>query len=311
MIRSRSFAWGFTLALLGALAEPRLASAVERAPALHLAAGSVARDRLVAVGRDLTVQGQALADVASLDGSIEISGRVQGDVIVLGGSAHVVETGEVIGNVYVLGGELTAAPGARIGGHAVAYPTLSRAWLTLLEGPAIGLPATSRVVLAGKLALAAAWLLLLLVLFATDGGALLAASEEIRRQPFRQFSVGLVGVLAMTMTALLLSTVAAALVGIPLLALVVLLALLLKLWGMIAVFHALGSVMHARLRRRRVLALHTAVLGFAVLAALKFVPYLGLWVWTAASLIAVGGALSSKFGRREPWFSEQSATTFA
>ena len=67
----------------------------------------------------------------------------------------------------------------------------------------------------------------------------------------------------------------------------------------------------ARARRRRVLALHEAVAGFAVLALLKFVPYLGLWVWTVASFIAVGAALTSKFGRREPWFSTQSATTFA
>lgn len=299
------------LALLFGLAAAPGFGAEPSAPALRLSAGSVARDRLVAVGRDLLVEGQALSDVAALDGSVEVSGEVRGDVIVLGGSARLLGTGVVQGHVYVLGGELAAAPGARIGGHAVAYPSMSRAWLTLLEGPAIGLPATSPVVLAGKLALAAAWLLLLLVLFATNGRGLLAASEEIRRQPFRQFSVGLVGVLSMTLTALLLSTAAAALVGLPLLALVVLLALLLKLWGMVAVFHALGAFLLARARRRRVLALHEAVAGFAVLALLKFVPYLGLWVWTVASFIAVGAALTSKFGRREPWFSTQSATTFA
>ncbi|QQR75829.1 MAG: polymer-forming cytoskeletal protein [Holophagales bacterium] len=286
-------------------------SAEQRAPALRLGDGSVARNRLVAVGRDLRIEGTALSDVAALDGSVEITGRVDGDVIVLGGSAHLRESSEVRGQVYVLGGEIETAPGARIGGHAVAYPSMSRAWLTLLEGPAIGLPATSRVVVAGKLALAAAWLFLLLVLFATSGRALLATSEEIRRQPFRQFAVGLVGVLSLTLTALLLSTVAAALVGLPLLGLVVILALLLKLWGMVAVFHALGSYLLARAQRRRVLALHAAVAGFAFLALLKFVPYLGLWVWTVASFVAVGAALSSKFGRREPWFSEQSATSFA
>lgn len=302
---------GGAIALLLALAAAPSRGAEEQATALLLAQGSVARDRLVAVGRDLRVEGQALSDVAALDGSVMISGLVRGDVIVLGGSARLAGSGEVLGDVYVLGGELVAAPGARIGGVGVAYPSMSRAWLTLLEGPAIGLPATSRVVLAGKLALAAAWLFLLLLLFATNGRALLAASEEIRRQPFRQFAIGLVGVLSMALTALLLSTAAAALVGLPLLALVVMVALLLKLWGMVAVFHALGRFLLARAGRRRVLALHAAVAGFALLAALKFVPYLGLWVWTAASFIAVGVALSSKFGRREPWFSEQGATTFA
>ena len=34
----------------------------------------------------------------------------------------------------------------------------------------------------------------------------------------------------------------------------------------------------------------------------KFLPLVGVWTWTVATLIGIGAALSTKFGRREPWF---------
>ena len=40
------------------------------------------------------------------------------------------------------------------------------------------------------------------------------------------------------------------------------------------------------------------------LGLVKFIPYLGVWAWTAATLIGVGATLTTKLGRREPWFQE-------
>ena len=48
--------------------------------------------------------------------------------------------------------------------------------------------------------------------------------------------------------------------------------------------------------------LTAATWGLLVLGALKLIPWIGIWSWTAATLIGVGAALSTKFGRREPWF---------
>jgi hypothetical protein len=183
-------------------------------------------------------------------------------LIVLGGNARLTPTAQVDGDVYALGGTIDAAPGARIGGRSVSYPTASSAWLTL---------------------------------------------DDVRREPFRSFFVGLTGVLAMLLTALFLSAFAGALVGVPLLVLVVLLAVVLKLWGMIAVFYALGDWTARRLFHRRVRPLTAATWGLLILGALKFVPWIGIWTWTAATLIGVGAALSTKFGRREPWFDLETA----
>jgi hypothetical protein len=288
-----------------------VAAAVPAAPtstkeALILEHGAIARQQLVAVGRDLSVAGEALADVAVIEGNAFITGSIGGDLIVLGGDARLAATASITGDVFALGGRIRADPGATIGGRSVSYPTFSSAWLTLLEGPSVGLSPTSPLVLGGKLALLAAWAALLLAFFATGGSAVLSTSEAVRAEPLRSFVVGITAVLALVMTAMFFTALAAALVGLPLLALVVVLGLVLKFWGMVAVFHALGAALGRLLRRRRSLVpLHAACLGLAVLGVLKFVPFAGVLVWTAASLVGVGATLITKFGRREPWFATE------
>lgn len=270
--------------------------------ALRLDRGSVSRQQLVAVGRDIVIEGEALADVAALDGSVEISGRVAGDVVVLRGDARLAASAKVGGDVFVVGGTIRAAHGATIGGRMVSYPTASHAWLTLLEGPSLGLGYASRLVLGAKLALLAAWAALLILLFAASGRQVLETAAGVAREPFRCFMTGLTGLLALVLTGVFVSALAKGIAGVPLLVLVVLVALLLKLWGMVAVFYALGDWVGRRILHRRLRPLSAATLGLVLLGALKFVPYVGILAWTLATLIGIGAALVSKFGRREPWF---------
>lgn len=286
---------------------PRTASAAGGKLALHLERGSVARHQLVAIGRDLAIDGDALSDVAALSGSVEISGHVAGDVVVLAGDAHLAPTARVDGDVFALGGRVSAAPGARIGGRSVSYPTASAAWLTLLEGPTLGLSALSPIVLGAKIALIAAWAVLVLLFFAASGREVLGTADSVRREPFRSFFVGLTGVVTLLLTALFFGAFAGALVGFPLLVLVILLALVLKLWGSVAVFYALGDWIAVHLLHRRARPLNAATGGLLLLGLLKFLPFIGVWTWTVVSLIGVGAALSTKFGRREPWFDLETA----
>ncbi len=288
--------------LLLALALPFEASAAARPPAQVIEAGSSVHRQVVALGRDLVIAGRAEGDVAALSGAVRISGSVSGDVIVLDGSVELLPDASVGGDIFVLGGEIRAAPGARVAGRSVAYPDASGAWLALLEAPTLGQAASSPLVLGAKLALLTAWLVLVLFFFAASGRQVLATAEIARTEPFRCFSVGLTGVITMVLTAMFFSLFAAALVGVPLLVLVILLALVLKLWGMVAVFHAFGAALLSRLRSRRLSALNVATVGLLVLGVVKFVPVVGLLAWHVATFIAVGAALLSKLGRREPWF---------
>jgi len=68
------------------------------------------------------------------------------------------------------------------------------------------------------------------------------------------------------------------------------------------VFYALGEWLSRRVFRRRPRPLNAATLGLLVMGAVKFLPWIGVWAWTAATLIGIGASLATKFGRREPWF---------
>lgn len=274
-------------------------------PAYHLAEGSVASDRIVAVGRDLFIEGTAHRDAVVLGGGLRLTGDVKGDVIVVGGDAVLTSSARVGGDVFVLDGTLDLAQGAAIAGRSVAYAEASDLWVTLIQGPIIDLPSGDPVVLGAKLALLAFWAFLILLLMAISRRELVHTSESVREEPFRNFLLGMTGVAAMVLTALFFSALAGAMLGVPLLILLAVVALVLRFWGMVAVFHALGEWLALRLDRRQPgrlpLPLTSATYGLLALGVLKFVPWLGIWSWTVATFIGVGAALSTKLGRREPW----------
>ncbi len=274
--------------------------------ALVIEADSLAARQVIALGRDLVVRGTVTSDGAVIGADALVTGEVRGDLIVLGGNARLGPAARVGGDVFVLGGRLDTDRGARIDGRSVSYPTIGSAWLTLLEGPSLGLSPVSPIVLGAKLALLAGWVALTLLLFAVSGGGVLSTSRSVGEEPFRNFFVGLTGVLAAFLTALLFAALAATLAGAPMLVLVVLVALLLKLWGMTAVFHALGAWVLERLGKR-LTPLNAALVGLLILGTIKLIPYVGTWCWTVATFIGVGAALTTKFGRREPWFEPAAA----
>jgi hypothetical protein len=174
--------------------------------------------------------------------------------------------------------------------------------MTFVEGPSLGLAATSPLVLGAKVALLAAWAALLLLLFAASGRQMLETADDVRREPFLSFFTGLTGVAALVLTALAFSIFLGGLAWAPMLALVALLLVVLKLWGMVAVFHAVGDWLAVHLLHRSLRPLNAATLGLLLMGAVKFIPFVGVWVWTAATLIGIGATLATKFGRREIWF---------
>ena len=276
------------------------AKAADR-PAYHLEKGSIARSRIVALGQDLQLEGDALSHAVVISGDAEISGNLEGDLIVLGGHAHLAPSSTVGGDVYVLGGHVDAASGATIGGRSVAYPEASDLWMTLIEGPSLGIESGSRVMVGTKLALLAFWAFVILFLSAIGRRELVSTSESIQMEPFYNFFVGLTGVAAMVLTAVFFNAFSGALLGVPLLVLVAVVALVLRFWGMVAVFHALGAWLHRQLGWKHPVPLTAATWGLIVLGLLKMFPYVGIWTWSMATFIGVGAAISTKLGRREPW----------
>jgi hypothetical protein len=281
---------------------PSLRAQDTPAAAVHIAKDSVAASQVVALGRDLLLEGRAASGVAVLRGSARIEGQVEGDVVVLDGDAEIGPAARIDGDVFVLGGAIRERPGAEVSGRTVAYPTAPGALLVLAEGPALGLSPWSRVVVGTKLALLAAWLITAMMLVGSAWPAIDSTAQAIAESPLRSFVTGLVAVIAMLLLALFLSSFLGVAAGVPLLVLLALAALVLKLWGTVAVFALIGRrLIRGRPGRTAIGPLTATLFGFALLGVLKFVPWIGVWAWMAATLVGVGASLQTKLGRREAW----------
>jgi hypothetical protein len=78
---------------------------------------------------------------------------------------------------------------------------------------------------------------------------------------------------------------------------------------MVAVFHAVGAIMAGPRTHAEALSggwlrgdLALTMIGAVTLGALRLVPMVGNVAWIVASVVGLGVALATWFGRREPWF---------
>jgi hypothetical protein len=157
--------------------------------------------------------------------------------------------------------------------------------------------------------------LLAIWMFAAVGLTLLSGREirysslEMRASALHCFALGLVAVTSFVLTAIVFSYLIPYHVGVPLLFALGVIAILIKIYGTVAVFHAVGTLVagtrtREQLARRRWLRgdLAMVVVGVILLGALRLIPIVGPIIWALASVFGIGTALATKFGRREPWF---------
>jgi hypothetical protein len=158
-------------------------------------------------------------------------------------------------------------------------------------------------------ALLALWMFAAVALTLLSGREIRYSSVEMRASALHCFALGLVAVTSFVLTAIVFSYLIPYHVGVPLLFALGVFAILTKIYGMVAVFHTVGTLI-AGSRTRDQLAgrkwlrgdLAMVVIGVLILGAIRLIPIVGLIVWSLTSVFGIGTALATKFGRREPWF---------
>jgi hypothetical protein len=205
--------------------------------------------------------------------------------------------GSVRGNIIHANAKLIGADG-RVRGRI--YP------LTSFQGAA---GAVQKSVIIASLLLV--WLLVAVVVTLMSGREIRFSSTELRASALHCFVLGLVAFTSFALTAIAFSYLVPYVVGIPLLAALAVFGILTKVYGMIAIFHAVGTLVagsrtRAQLGRRKWLRgdLAMVVIGVLLLGLIRLIPVVGTILWSLASIFGVGVALATKFGRREPWFLE-------
>jgi hypothetical protein len=157
--------------------------------------------------------------------------------------------------------------------------------------------------------LLAVWMFAAVALTLLSGREIRYSSVEMRASALHCFALGLVAVTSFVLTAIVFSYLIPYHVGVPLLFALGVFAILTKIYGTIAVFHAIGTLV-AGSRTREQLAgrkwlrgdLAMVVIGVVILGAIRLIPIVGPIIWALASVFGIGTALATKFGRREPWF---------
>lgn len=247
--------------------------------------------------QDGTVSSPLGGSVQVYGGSVSVQDVIAGDLLVIGGTVTFSGRGRVNGNL-IHGGSAIRGAEDRVGGRI--YP------LTSLEGAAASM--TKNAIVASLLLV---WLLAAIVVTLMSGREIRLSSVEVRGSALHCFVLGLVAMTSFVLTAIAFSYLVPYVVGIPLLAALAVFAVLTKVYGMIAVFHAVGTLVagsrtRAQLERRKWLRgdLAMVVVGVLILGAIRLIPVAGTLVWGLASVFGVGVALATKFGRREPWFLE-------
>ncbi len=282
----------------------------------------------VRVGGDVTVRENETVgdDVVVVLGSARVDGRVNGDVIAVGGNIHLGSKSHIGGGATSVGGRIEREDGSRVLGEInevrVTLPRMgplvggspfrSDSWLWWPLSAGDRLVAT--LLRVGLLGLLAA----IVVLVAPAPTR--RVSERVTREPLKAGAVGLVAqLLLLPLFVLTILVLVVSIIGIPLLVLIpvgIVVLLVAFLFGFAAAGHALGEAIGRRFGSSRggmlgamivglaavwgltVVARFAGMAGSPVRTLFSLVLLAGFLVEYAAWTVGFGGVLLSRFGRR-------------
>jgi hypothetical protein len=296
-----------------------------------LESGEVEQGTIVVLAGAVTIEEDAVldGDLTALAGDVDISGTVDGSVLVLGGNVNVYDSAAIDGDCVLFGGQVRIDESAQIGGEVVTSP--EGRWLPFarLERefsiPGIpAVPAPSRVVYHQRTSFAERVGGAFLTALGIGVAALLITlfwprhTDRVRstivREPVTSGLVGFVTLLAaalitpvlLVLSAILIILLCVGLLGFPVIGAAWLVILAAGLFGWAAIGLVAGRWMVRRLNLQGITPALEAGLGaFTVSLVLGIVQAIWL-VGLAASLalfaiscVALGAVVLTRFGRRD------------
>jgi hypothetical protein len=297
--RVRSIGIALVLAAVAALAAPSMAARRGAPP-------------LVSIGEPIRISEPLGRSIEAIGADVQIDHMVIGDVVVIGGSVRFGEMGYVKGDLVAFGSSLDPSYTTKVEGRVLRPFWIGSAAQKVGRGGDLLYTLDrqfSLLIAAFKLSMLLVWLALALLFVLAAPRALRNSSLEVRAGLLHSIVIGLVAFTSLILTAIVFSYLIPYFVGIPLLIALAVVAVVAKVYGMVVLFHAVGTMLFgARTReeldRRRILKgdLAMVVIGLLILGLLRMVPVIGGFVWMLASLAGLGVAFQTRFGRREPWF---------
>ena len=228
----------------------------------------------IALGQDIRIErDEEVTDAAIVvGGSLNVDGRVRDGVVVVGGNLHLSATADIRGDVVLVGGTLTRDPGARLtGGVNYVVGDWSRrnfAWLPSVRFGEFG----SWISLAGTLARVSALGVLMAMMLIVARAPVARVGRAALAEPLRAFVIGLAAeIFFVPLLVAAAIGLAMTIIGIPFVALLVPIAIVIALFAFVLGFTALscriGEWIEDRLGWRPGNAFVATAIGFVVLLA--------------------------------------------
>jgi len=252
---------------------------------------------ITTVGRDVVVSGETPGKVIAVLANVRVAARVSGDVVVWGGNVSFAPGGSIAGDLLVFGGTIEAPPGGAlpVEGRVATPVSLLGVYLDETRRAPWDTSRAGASILGGlRLIALSVWLAVALALLYFLSSPLSRAAMSAEADWTGALAAGALGVLTLFLTAGAALSLLPSTVAIPIALASAAVAVVAKVFGMAALFLLLGQkILKSVAPARRPAALAA---GFVVLGGLSLVPFLGALVWSAASIVAVGVALMSRFG---------------
>ena len=244
------------------------------------------RDQVVLSGDVQVRRGQEVGEVVVLHGTVTVAGVVRGDVVVLDGPIEV--AGQVSGAVVSVSGSVTLGPSSRVLGDVLAHERVIAAPGARVDGDVReGVTFTFRTPIEALGAFApwlAVWFSVLalgLLLLLLGPKAAEAVAAGAREAPWPSLGWGVVAFAVLPVAGVI---GVFSLVWLPLGLGILLSLFLLYSVGIAWSAFALGRVLW-REPRSRMLAF---LFGWAILAAVAAIPFVGGVVWVAGAVCGLG-----------------------
>ncbi len=246
-------------------------------------------NRIVSTGRDVFVaQGDVAETVVVIAANARIDGRVRGEVVAIGGTIHVGPEGVIEGTAVAIGGGLKMEPGAQVYGEQVNLGIFRNS-----------LPFVGKVF---PLTLGFAWwramagIFLAMLIYWLFPKPVERVAKTIKQDPFKVTLFGLLGYLALVPSIILLIIT---ILGIPLVPVLLLLFLVGRMLGKVALGLLLGQYLDGQFNWKWQEAL-LVLTGLGLLALAGLIPFAGKFVSFFCGMVSIGAVLWSRMGTQVP-----------
>jgi hypothetical protein len=255
----------------------------------------------IAVAQDVKIERdeEVTDNAVVLGGDLSVDGRVRDGVVVVGGDLHLSPTADVRGDVVLVGGTLIRDPGSRLGGN-INYVSFGKWWSREFGWwPTVRVGEFGRwITLAGTLARVSMIGVLMVLMLIVARAPVARVGRAALSEPLRAFVIGLAAEIFFV-PLLIASSIALAItiIGIPLVAVLVPVAIVVLFFAFVLGFTALacrlGEWVEDRLGWQPGNAFVATVIGFLILLGPTLLARVVNVATTAAwpltfSLIAIG-----------------------